>query len=71
MADEPVVAVEAEADRLELWRARQFAGMSDREGRHFTGADAFDLARSSVDWHEVARLLARGCSVELVLRIVR
>jgi hypothetical protein len=46
------------------WRAEQ----RRRLGVHRTFADAF---AGLVDWHEIADLVARGCSPELALEIVR
>jgi hypothetical protein len=46
------------------WRAEQLRSL----GVHRTFADAF---AGLVDWHEIADLVARGCSPELALEIVR
>jgi hypothetical protein len=46
------------------WRAEQLR----RLGVHRTFADAF---AGLVDWYEIADLVARGCSPELALEIVR
>jgi hypothetical protein len=49
---------------IQAWRAEQLW----RLGLSHTLAETFaDL----VDWHEIAALVARGCSPELALEIVR
>jgi hypothetical protein len=35
------------------------------------GAALAEVDADSVDWHQVARLLQRGCSPQLAVRIVR
>ena len=46
------------------WRVEQLSGL----GLSYLIASA---VASSVDWHEIARLVERGCSPELALEIVR
>lgn len=49
---------------LQSWRAEQLRllGLSRVLAETFAGL---------VDWHEVAALVARGCSVEIALQITR
>jgi hypothetical protein len=66
---EPIVMPTTELDGDEdllvhNWRAEQLR----RLGVHRASADAF---AGLVDWHEIADLVARGCSPELALEIVR
>ena len=49
---------------IQAWRAEQLR----RLGLSRILAEAF---AALVDWHEVAALVARGCSPELALEIVR
>jgi hypothetical protein len=56
---------ESEEDgRVYEWRVEQLAGL----GLSHVIARA---VASFVDWHEIARLVERGCSPELALEIVR
>jgi hypothetical protein len=60
-----VEAAEADEDaRVYAWRVEQLSqlGLS-----HVIAS----LVASFVDWHEIARLVERGCSPELALEIVR
>jgi predicted component of type VI protein secretion system len=60
-----VEAAESEEDaRVYAWRVEQLSelGLSDVIA---------SLVASFVDWHEIARLVERGCSPELALEIVR
>jgi hypothetical protein len=60
-----VEAEESEEDaRVYAWRVEQLSGL----GLSHMIASA---AASLVDWHEIARLVERGCSPELALEIVR
>jgi hypothetical protein len=68
-AMEPMLMPTAEQDDDEEllvheWRAEQLRRLGVRR----TFADAF---AGIVDWHEIADLVARGCSPELALEIVR
>jgi hypothetical protein len=64
------VEVEVEVDeseedaRVYAWRVEQLSGL----GLSHVIASAVGWC---VDWHEVARLVDRGCSPELALEIVR
>jgi hypothetical protein len=64
------IEVEVEVDESEedacvyAWRVEQLSGL----GLSQMIASA---VASFVDWHEVARLVERGCSPELALEIVR
>ena len=49
---------------IQAWRAEQLRGL----GLSRILAETF---ASLVDWHEIAALVARGCSPELALEIVR
>jgi hypothetical protein len=65
LAEIDVEAEESDEDaRVYEWRVEQLSrlGLSD----WIAGAVA-----SFVDWHEVARLVDRGCTPELALEIVR
>jgi hypothetical protein len=56
---------ESEEDaRVHAWRVEQLSGL----GLSQLVASAVAW---SVDWHEIARLVERGCSPELALEIVR
>ena len=56
---------ESEEDgRVYEWRVEQLSGL----GLSYVIASA---VASFVDWHEIARLVDRGCSPELALDIVR
>jgi hypothetical protein len=56
---------ESEEDgRVHEWRVEQLSGL----GLSYVIASA---VASFVDWHEIARLVERGCSPELALDIVR
>lgn len=56
---------ESEEDgRVYEWRVEQLSGL----GLSHVIASA---VASFVDWHEIARLVERGCSPELALEIVR
>ena len=66
---EPMLMPTAEHDDDEEllvheWRAEQLRRLGVRR----TFAEAF---AGIVDWHEIADLVARGCSPELALEIVR
>jgi hypothetical protein len=53
-----------EEERVYAWRVEQLAnlGLSNYIAR---------AVATFVDWHDVARLVQRGCSPELALEIVR
>jgi hypothetical protein len=53
-----------EAARVYTWRVEQLSGL----GLSQLVASA---VASFVDWHEIARLVERGCPPELALEIVR
>ena len=55
---------ESEETRVYAWRVEQLAKL----GLSTVIADA---VASFVDWHEVARLVQRGCPPELALEIAR
>jgi hypothetical protein len=55
---------EGEDARVYAWRVEQLSGLG------LSGVIASAVA-SFVDWHEIARLVERGCSPELALEIVR
>jgi hypothetical protein len=57
-------ATENEETRVYAWRVEQLA----RLGLSTVIADA---VASFVDWHEVARLVEKGCPPELALEIAR
>jgi hypothetical protein len=58
-------AEDSEEDaRIYAWRVEQLTGLG------FSHVIASAVA-SFVDWHEIARLVERGCSPELALEIVR
>ena len=50
--------------RVYAWRVEQLLGL----GFSYVIASA---VASFIDWHEIARLVERGCSPELALEIVR
>ncbi len=54
----------AEDARIYAWRVEQLSGL---------GLSSFvaSAVATFVDWHEVARLVERGCPPELALEIVR
>ena len=65
LAEIEVEAEESEEDALVYaWRIEQLSrlGLSDVIA---------SAVASFVDWHEIARLVERGCSPELALEIVR
>jgi hypothetical protein len=67
--DEPAeIGVEAEGSEEDVrvygWRVEQLSGL----GLSHLVASA---VATFVDWHEIARLVERGCSPELALDIVR
>ena len=57
-------ATVSEQTRVDAWRAEQLA----RLGLSWLAASA---AAGIVDWHEVARLVQKGCPPELALEIAR
>ena len=65
LAEIEVEVEESEEDaRVYAWRVEQLSGL----GLSQVVASA---VASLVDWHEIARLVERGCSPELALDIVR
>ena len=65
LAEIEVEAEESEEDaRVHAWRIEQLSGLG------LSDVIASAVA-SFVDWHEIARLVERGCSPELALEIVR
>jgi hypothetical protein len=65
LAEVEVEFEESEEDaRVYTWRVEQLSGL----GLSHVIASA---VASFVDWHEIARLVERGCSPELALEIVR
>lgn len=60
-----IVTEQSEDDaRVYAWRVEQLSGLG------FSHVIASAVA-SFIDWHEIARLVERGCSPELALEIVR
>ena len=57
-------AIERDEHLVHKWRVAQFKRLGNPEP--LAEADADD-----VDWHQIARLVQRGCSPRLALRIVR
>jgi predicted component of type VI protein secretion system len=65
LAEIEMKAEESDEDaRIYAWRVEQLSGLG------LSGVVASAVA-SFVDWHELARLIERGCSPELALEIVR
>ena len=65
LAEVDVETEESDEDgRVYEWRVEQLSGL----GLSHVVASA---VASFVDWHEIARLVERGCSPELALDIVR
>ena len=65
LAEIEIETGESEEDaRVYAWRVEQLSGLV------LSGVIAC-AAASFVDWHEIARLVERGCSPELALEIVR
>ena len=65
LAEIEVELEESEEDaRIYAWRVEQLSGL----GLSQVVASA---VASFVDWHEIARLVERGCSPDLALEIVR
>jgi hypothetical protein len=65
LAEDEFATEESEEDgRVYEWRVEQLSGL----GLSHVIATA---VASFVDWHEIARLVERGCSPELALEIVR
>ena len=53
-----------EGARVYAWRVEQLSGLG-------LSQVIASVVASFVDWHEVARLVERGCAPELALEIVR
>jgi hypothetical protein len=51
-------------DQLGTWTARRMLQLGVPE------EDALVLARAGVSWHDVERLVKRGCPPELVVRVL-
>jgi hypothetical protein len=65
LAEIEVEVEESEEDaRVYTWRVEQLSGLG------LTHVVASAVA-SFVDWHEIARMVERGCPPELALEIVR
>ena len=65
LAEVEVETEESEEDeRVYEWRVEQLSGLG------LSPVIASAVA-SFVDWHEIARLVERGCSPDLALEIVR
>ena len=65
LAEIEVEAEESEEDaRVYAWRVEQLSGLGLSDV-------VANVVASSVDWHEIARLVERGCSPDLALEIVR
>jgi uncharacterized phosphosugar-binding protein len=64
LAEVDVETEGSEGDAVYEWRVEQLSGL----GLSYVIASA---VASLVDWHEIARLVERGCSPELALEIVR
>lgn len=54
----------AEAERVASWVVDQFIALG------FTPEQAEDMAARGIDHHTAGRMIANGCSHELVLRIL-
>jgi hypothetical protein len=59
----PHEKLDRESDAVHAWRVRRLIGL----GVAWAAAEA---AADRVDWHEVARLVKRGCPASLALAIV-
>jgi hypothetical protein len=57
-------ALSDEAVAVELHQIRQFGRLG------FSRDDALRAINQRIDWHDVERLLSRGCSPELALAIL-
>jgi hypothetical protein len=57
-------AIESEETRVYAWRVEQL-------GKLGLSTVVADAVASFVDWHEVARLVQKGCPPELALEIAR
>ena len=55
---------DAESDMVHAWRVRQLVKL----GLAWTAAEA---VADEVDWHEVARLVGRGCPASLAVSIIQ
>ena len=53
-----------EGARVYAWRVEQLSGLG-------LSQVIASVVASFVDWHEIARLVERGCSPDLALEIVR
>ena len=63
--EEPIdIENESEEDRVYAWRIEQLGRLGLRLG-------IADAVANIVDWHEVARLVHKGCPPELALDIAR
>jgi hypothetical protein len=59
----PRAEADAEERRVHTWRVNQLAKL----GLPWPAAEA---AADTVDWHDVARLVERGCPAELAVTIL-
>jgi hypothetical protein len=70
IVDELVAEIEVEEEqsaedaRIYAWRAEQLSGLG-------LSSMVASAVATFIDWHEIARLVERGCSPELALEIVR
>ena len=66
MDEAPDIRVDrgSEDDRVNAWRVEQL-------GRLGLSTVIADAVATFVDWHEVARLVEKGCPTELALEIAR
>lgn len=55
---------QTEYEKVHLFLLNQFLRMG------FSGLDSEVMADNDVDWHQVERLLSRGCTHDLVVRIL-
>jgi hypothetical protein len=62
---------ELEEERIDQEEARVCDWRFDRLGRLGLDAERLDVAASDVDVHDVERLLAMSCPLDLAIRILR
>ena len=62
---------EDEGREIVYWQVDCFRELRDWEGRGFTRGQIETLVMRGVDYHDAERLLRRGCSVRLAMRILR
>jgi hypothetical protein len=70
-----LVSIEIEASEIEASESDEDARVYAWRVERLSGLGLSNLVASAVapfvDWHEIARLVERGCSPELALEIVR